>query len=290
MIRLFSDIFARKDTIFRRIDVRIKLLVVVPMILSVILSENLLFPGIVFVMVCAAIRVSGVPFHYLMVRFLPALTLVAVVFVLRSITIPGETLIVESIGPFTVTVTREGVYQGFLLAARVMGAVSVMIFLGATTPVYALFGAFRRLGMPSDWVEVALLMYRYVFFLADTTADIATAQKVRLGYTGFGRSVRSLGVLTGAVLTGAVDQAVRTDEGMRTRGYTGRFPVPPVPSMKKRWVMGAFAANLLLWGVWSVLQFQDIRISGEYEQRPECLRQITDATTAHEDIRGGRGR
>lgn len=255
MIGLFSDIFARKDTAYSRIDVRIKLLVVISTIVAVIVSNSVLFPLCVFTTAAITIRLAGVPFRYFAMRLIPAGTLVAVLVVLRTFTEPGDVLFSLTVGPFIPRATYQGLLSGLLLGTRVLGAVSTMLFLGATTPVYRLFGALRQFGVPSDWVEVALLMYRYVFLLADTTADITTAQKVRLGYSGFGRSVRSLGILTGAVLTGAIDQAVRTNDGMRTRGYSGRFPVPPVPTIKRRGILGAVAANVVLWSVWSVFQF-----------------------------------
>ena len=73
--------------------------------------------------------------------------------------------------------------RGVLLGSRVLGAVSVMLLLSSVTPAYKIFGALRWFHVPEGWVEIALLVYRYTFLLSDQTADIAAAQRVRLGYS-----------------------------------------------------------------------------------------------------------
>ena len=124
--------------------------------------------------------------------------------------------------------------RGVLLGSRVLGAVSVMLLLSSVTPAYKIFGALRWFHVPEGWVEIALLVYRYTFVLLDQTADIASAQRVRLGYSSLGRSLSSAGVLAGTVVARSMDQAMRTYEAMTLRGYQGRLPMGPLAELKAR--------------------------------------------------------
>ncbi len=106
-----------------------------------------------------------------------------------------------------------------------------MLLLGSVTPAYKIFHALRWFRVPEGWVEIALLVYRYTLTLLEQTADIAAAQSARLGYSSVRRSISSVGVLAGTVITRSMDQAVRTYEAMMLRGYQGRLPFGPIPRM-----------------------------------------------------------
>ena len=109
------------------------------------------------------------------------------------------------------------------MGSRVLGSVSVVLLLSSVTPAHRIFHSLRWLGVPRGWVEIATLMYRYIFTLLDQTADVLAAQRVRLGYSGLKRSLVSLGVLTGAVIVQSLEQATRTYEAMSLRGYQGQI-------------------------------------------------------------------
>ena len=99
-------------------------------------------------------------------------------------------------------------------------------------------------------------MYRYIFVLMDRVANIAAAQKLRLGYTTRGRALRSFTTLAGATIVHSFEQAERTNDAMRLRGYRGTMPFGPLPAMggRDRLILALSlvliaAARLLEWGV-----------------------------------------
>jgi cobalt/nickel transport system permease protein len=111
-----------------------------------------------------------------------------------------------------------------------------VLLLSFVTPAYKIFHSLRWFRIPEAWVEMALLVYRYTFALLDHAADIAAAQRTRLGYSTLPRSLASMGVLAGAVVTRSLDQALRTYEAMVLRGYRGGLSLPPLPDMsRKNW-------------------------------------------------------
>jgi cobalt/nickel transport system permease protein len=231
MFELFSDIFACRDNVLTRMDPRPKLVIAVTLILTVVRSGNLVLPLLVLGACLATLLALRIPVRLLAVRLAGPMGIV-IALVLLQVFMTGSTRLFErSIGHWTLVATQEGLIRGLLMGSRVLGAVSVMLLLSSVTPAYKVFHALRWFRIPEGWVEIALLVYRYSFALIDQASDVATAQRVRLGYSNLKRSLSSFGVLAGTVITRSMDQAIRTHEAMMLRGYRGRQPFGPLPAM-----------------------------------------------------------
>ncbi len=110
---------------------------------------------------------------------------------------------------------------GFLIVGKVIGAVSLVIFLSMTTPVNKLLNSARWFKVSNTWIEVAMFSYRYIFVLLEDAITIRNAQKVRLGYSSLARSLRSFGELMGLTVIRAYDRSIAIYESMMLRGYNG---------------------------------------------------------------------
>ncbi|MEI6033212.1 MAG: cobalt ECF transporter T component CbiQ [Verrucomicrobiae bacterium] len=229
---IFSDLFARQDNILVRVDPRTKLIVALAALALVVFSPTPAVPLGVMLTCVATTVAMGVPSRLIALRLAAPMGIAAVLLVLQSV-FAGTTPLwtVPALG---ITVTREGWHTGLLMASRVVGGMSAMLLLSSVTPAHRIFLAMRTLGMSKGWVEIAMLMYRYIFVLLDLTADVTDAQRVRLGYSSMRRGVSSAGLVAGVVVLRAVDQAVRTNEAMRARGYTGDIPMGVLPPLTWR--------------------------------------------------------
>jgi cobalt/nickel transport system permease protein len=231
MFDLFSDIFARKDNVFTSMDARAKMVVAFCAILAVVFSTKIWMPGLVFVVCVSAMLMIGLPVKLVLLRLAAPMGIVLVLVILQTFLTPGTGIASFSLFGLDFRASHEGFLRGSVLGARVAGAVSVVLLLGFVTPAYKIFHGLRWFRVPESWVEIALLVYRYTFTLLDQTADVAAAQKMRLGYSGIRRSLTSMGVLAGTVVTRSMDQAMRTYEAMSLRGYQGSLPFGPLPRM-----------------------------------------------------------
>ena len=118
-------------------------------------------------------------------------------------------------------INPSAVPEAVLIVSRVLGASLAALFLTMTTPAYKLIEAAAWLRMPRALVELSLITYRYLFVLMEDMLTVYQAQKVRLGYSGAGVSIRSLGTLCGAVFVRAYSRAEAAADSMELRGYEG---------------------------------------------------------------------
>lgn len=231
MFDLFSDIFTYRDNALTRIDPRVKLLIAVWALLAVVASAQPFLPLAVFAVCLGATASLRVPAKLVALRLLAPLSTVAVLIVIQTF-VTGTTPVASlSLGGWTLTAKAEGLRQGLHLGARVLGALSVVLLLGIATPAHRIFQALLSFRISRDWVEIAILMYRYIFVLMDRAGDLAAAQRLRLGYRAPGRALSSLAALAGATVVHSFEQAGRTHSAMRLRGYRGTMPFGPLPAL-----------------------------------------------------------
>jgi cobalt/nickel transport system permease protein len=233
MFDLFSDIMACRPNALTKADSRVKLVTALALLLAALFSTKLVLPVSVLIACLITMAALRLPARLTLARLLPPLLLTSILAVMQAFLRGSTPLWSFSLCGFHFTATVEGAWLGALLGARVLAAVSVLLLLSAVTPAHQIFHALRWLGMPKGWVELALLMYRYIFVLLDEAADVATAQRVRLGYATWTRSLSSLGTLSGTVVVRSLDQSVRTHEAMTLRGYTGNIPFGRLPPLSR---------------------------------------------------------
>jgi len=199
----FSDYFARRENFLNRIDARLKLPFIIAAIFSCLLSPNAIVPGMVVLFVLVSLLTAKIPLRIILLRLAAPLGIAVTLFAIK--------------------IFFKSVNVGPLLIAKVLGASSLVLFLGMTTTVYKILRAAAWFRVPHTWVEVSLLTYRYIFILFEDAATIFFAQKVRLGYVNLTKGLSSVGVLAGSVIIRAYDQSIASYEAMRVRGYKGKM-------------------------------------------------------------------
>jgi cobalt/nickel transport system permease protein len=162
----------------------------------------------------------------------------------------GEPLLTFPLLVWEATVYVDGVARGLEIASRILGGMSVLLFFALTTPLPELMRAARWFRCPPVLVELALIMYRYIFLLLEEGGRIRAAQKARLGFVDFRSSLRSSSNLGGMLVLRTFDRAERSFAAMRCRGYRGALTgIPPGELRRKDWwalVVGLGVLAMLL--------------------------------------------
>jgi cobalt/nickel transport system permease protein len=188
-----------------------------------------------------------IPVRIIFARFLPPLLVAFTLLLLHALTTGQTPVYSVPVGSWTLVLKEEGLAVGLLQASRVLGAVSVLLLLSAVAPAHELFLGLRWCRFPKVWVEIALLMYRYLFVCLDEASELLDAQRVRLGYGTPRAAISSAGSLMGAVMVRSIEQSARTHEAMLARGYTGEYPFGQMCPLRLRdGLVLAFSVPLLV--------------------------------------------
>lgn len=225
-----------------RLDVRVKLVVAVATILAVVMSTRVGLPILVFAGCVAFWVVWRAPLRAVLIRLVVPLGLAVIACLLRAL-LTGTTPIWSfRLGPWQLTASYEGFWEGLLIGSRVLGSVGVLIVLCLVTPTDRVFSALRWAKAPRTLVELAVLMYRYLFAMHEQAQNVLAAQRIRLGYGTVRGSIASAANLAGIVMLRSLDQAEKSHEAMVARGYEQSLHVPPLPGMRLKDVAATMAA------------------------------------------------
>jgi cobalt/nickel transport system permease protein len=241
---------------------QLKLLLSGIALIAVLLSASPVVPAFIFVVMSGTIVAAGVPLRvYLSALAAPLLFTLPAVLLMPFFVAGGEPLLSFSLFSHTFTATREGVGESLLLFARVLAGSASLFFVIFTTPMAEIFAAMRSLRVPALFVEMSLLIYRFLFVLIDEAERMLRAQKLRLGYCSGRRSLDSLALLASNLFVRSYLRAERAFAALETRGYRGtiEFAVPERRGLSRREALLAAAfASLLLslahftggWSAW----------------------------------------
>jgi cobalt/nickel transport system permease protein len=140
----------------------------------------------------------------------------------------------------------EGIKRGLHLALIILGGVSQIILFSMTTPLDRILKALRWFRIPEILVEIGILMHRYIFLFFEQIESIHSAQKIRMGYSNWRRSMRSLGELGGMLLIRTLDRAQMSFSAMQARAYSGRLFFYQPLILRKQDIMAAILLVLFL--------------------------------------------
>ena len=146
-------------------DVRVKLILTVAAILTVVLATRVWLPLATFACCLAVLTAFHAPLRMTLHRFTAPLGIAAMICLLQAVMTGRTPLWSLPLGPWQLTLTREGLRSGELIGARVLGSIGPIIVLCTFTQVHEIFAALRWAKLPRTWVEIAMLMVRSIFTL-----------------------------------------------------------------------------------------------------------------------------
>jgi len=218
---IINDTFAQKKNWISSIDARVKVVFVLLALLINLLSPTV-YPALACTVTCLFIlSLIGVQYKVLLFRLIAPLGMAGILIIIQTFFFGHSPLFTIPLGNFQLIGYQEGLFRGLIIMSRIIAGVSLILFLSMSTPVDRLLAAARWFRLSATFVELTLLVYRYIFVLLEEAVNIRNAQKVRFGYHGWHQSMKSLGTLGGSVIIRAYDRAERVFEAMLLRGYTG---------------------------------------------------------------------
>lgn len=155
-------------------------------------------------------------------------------------------------GIFNLAVTEDGFNLGLLIFSRIMGGFTCLAFLTLTTPMNEMFFMFEGLKVPKIVIEIAMLMYRYIFLFLEEAGNMYNSQKTRMGYNNIKNTYKALGMLSSNLFIRTWLKGEQTYIAMESRCYDGS-----INSFKTHENMGV--KNIIL-----LLLFESLLLLGTY--------------------------
>jgi cobalt/nickel transport system permease protein len=254
----FLDPYQPRPSLVHRLDPRIKFILALAFILATALTPPGAWPVYILLF---SLALSVEVLSELGVGNVLKRSSLALPFVLAAlpviVTVKGLALLSLPLGPWTLTVTQEGLVRFASVAAKSWLSVQMAIVLAASTPFPELLLAMRAVRIPRLLVAIIGLMWRYLFVLVDEAIRLMRAREARSGHPAapgarIGGSVawraRVTGGMAGSLFLRSFERGDRIYAAMASRGYDGEvraFAIPPITPAQ--WsVLGAGLALLSL--------------------------------------------
>lgn len=201
-------------------DLRLRLVIAFLLVLATSQIATLP-PAVAMLCLALALAAMGGSYRRIWHRLIHIEGFVALMAVALPFTIPGEPLF--HIGPFTAS--AEGATRAILLALKISASGIIILSLLGDEEPERLGGALHDLRMPEALVKILMLAVRYLSLIRGEARRLTEAMKARAFTPRSNRHTwKSYGNLIGMILLRTMDRAVRVEEAMRCRGYSGRMP------------------------------------------------------------------
>jgi cobalt/nickel transport system permease protein len=245
---------AEADSPLHRIDGRIKTgVLLAAVILAATLTHWMLALGL-WIGAAGLFFSLRFGFRDLLVRLAMPLGIAWVVFLSVLFTQGSHPLFVIPLKFFTLTAWQEGAMQGVMLFMRIMAAVTLATLLAFSTPMIEILETLRLCRIPGIIVDIADMMYRYIFIIQDTARTMRCAQLSRMGDKGsWAHRVADTGRIACSIMIKSLDRSTRIYQAMLARGYSEnatdmRFFTRPI-STRDKLIGGAGVAAMFLLAV-----------------------------------------
>ncbi|MDN5347362.1 MAG: cobalt/nickel transport system permease protein [Clostridia bacterium] len=200
--------------------------------ICLIVSRPLISLAVILIMAGSIVLWAGIPLRfYLKLMLLPlSFLLVGIMTVAFSISRrPFSFLWAFTIGGFSLGITPTGLELAGNLLLKSLGAVSCLYFLSLTTPVLEILWVLKKVKTPGLFLELMLIVYRFIFVLMETAFKIYISQVSRWGYASFKTSYLSLGWLAANLFTKSYYHSQILFNALSARCYQGELRVLEMP-------------------------------------------------------------
>lgn len=219
-INQFKSI-GENDTKLNHLDGRVKTVIFFCAIIITTMLSNLYFIIGILIISIIAYSTLNLPWRDLRIRLYMPFAIAWLVFLNMIFTFGHSPLKVFTFGAISLTAYHEGFALGVLILFRIMTSITLCCVLSFSTPMIEILETLRLLKIPGTIIDLAAMMYRYVFIIQDTATSMHDAQLSRMGdRVSWLQKVTDTAKLATYVLIKSLDRSVKVYNSMLSRGYT----------------------------------------------------------------------
>lgn len=203
-----------------RLPAHLKILSLLAFVLTVVATPGAAYWAfaVYLGLLVALIRVSKVPFRYILPRMVVEIPFVIFALILPFVAIGPQV----AIGPFQVS--EAGLLAAWTLLAKATLGVMGALVLATTTDANEVVAGLERLRLPATMVQILSFMLRYLEVVAQELHRMKIA-RISRGFQGKGlRTWPVLAKTVGSLFIRSYERGERVHLAMLSRGYTGTMP------------------------------------------------------------------
>jgi cobalt/nickel transport system permease protein len=246
-----AEELAKKKGLLQKLDPRIKIAAILPLILIAALARQLRAIVAIFVFAVLIGLLSRVPLITLAKRvWLATLTFTGLISIPALFLTPGRAIYVLPF--FSWTITAQGLRAATYLIMRAETATTLSVLVILCTPWNNLLKALRVLRFPTILVVILGMTYRYILLLLRTAHDMFESRRSRMVGRLPAHELRKMATASAGVLMSKTLQlSGEVYLAMRSRGFRGEvYVLDEFGTSWLDWLMlGCFAtvAALAFW-------------------------------------------
>lgn len=198
------------------------------LILSLINPYNIISVAIIFIMSIVIVGVAKIQLKdYIRFIKIPLIFLIISIFmILFSFTQSKELLLYSmKIGSLYIGISNESIDTAIHLLFRALSCLTCIYFVMLTTPFNQLIFILKKMHLPDTFLEISILMYRFIFIFLEEVADIKKSQELKFGYINLKNAYQSFGLLVNMLFKRMM---IRYDEmsiALDMKLYDGTFHI-----------------------------------------------------------------
>jgi len=222
MIHSTIDTIAHTNKL-RHVDTRLKVIFAITTLLITVASTSPIPPFLAFII--ATILILFAAKIKLRTYFLLLLTplffgLVSLLLMSLFFGYTNSPLYSFELLSHTFVVQKEGVNIGLLVASRTLAGSACLFFLALTTPMTELFTGLKWLRIPEVVIELAMIIYRYIFVFLEEAERMWLASQMR-GKSNFRTKIEVFSMLTSTLFLRTIHRGEKLFVAMNSRCYDG---------------------------------------------------------------------
>ena len=223
----FLDQLSYKRTFIHSLDPRVKLIVTVLFLFTVISFSKYEITALLpfFLYPALLLSLGDIPFGFILKKVAFVSPFAVFIGIFNPLLDPGQVVLYQGIKISAGWISFLSILLKFALT------VSTALLLVATTSFPGVCHACRQMGVPSLFVSQLLFLYRYIFVLMEETMRIVRARDMR-SFGGHGKGMRIFIRIIGIMFLRTVERAERIYYAMLSRGFQGDIPVRKRSSIK----------------------------------------------------------
>ena len=217
---MIEEQFSVGDSWIHGLDPRVKIIVAVLFSVTVALSWKFVVLFSSLALSILLIAFSRIPIRKALHRLLLVNGFILFLWLFLPLSYSGEAWF--SIGPLSVT--KAGILYAGRITIKCNAILITMIALLATTPVFTLGNAMKKICFPDKLVNLFLFTYRYIYVIFQEYRRLLNAMKIRAFRPGTNiHTYRSYAYLVGMLLVKSYDRAESIHKAMLCRGFNGTY-------------------------------------------------------------------